>query len=169
MRQWIDVVNLFEQRLAEADIINFPGNPRPVDPMAVARGGAEVRGFPTKVDLDSFATAYVTAALWSSTDDDGEPLDRDHDTYDIASPTLQKMAHDCAEFQQAHADLLDAAYETGYDDDHAGHDFWLTRNRHGAGFWDRGLGRVGKALTDAAHRYGEFDLYIGDDGMIHGG
>lgn len=49
-----------------------------------------------------------------------------------------------------------------------GHDFWLTRNHHGAGFWDRGLsnGR-GKILTDIAHSFGELILYVGDDGQIH--
>lgn len=36
-----------------------------------------------------------------------------------------------------------------------GHDFILTRNHHGAGFWDRGLGDLGDRLTTAAHVYGE--------------
>ena len=36
-----------------------------------------------------------------------------------------------------------------------GQDFALTRNGHGAGFWDRGYGEVGQALTDAARVYGE--------------
>ena len=49
----------------------------------------------------------------------------------------------------------------------AGHDFWLTRNRHGAGFWDRGLGERGQRLTDAAHVYGESYLSIGDDGKVY--
>lgn len=37
----------------------------------------------------------------------------------------------------------------------AGHDFILTANHHGAGFWDRGLGDAGDTLTEAAHPYGE--------------
>lgn len=36
-----------------------------------------------------------------------------------------------------------------------GHDFLLTRDRHGAGYWDRGLGEVGRRLTEAAHPYGD--------------
>jgi hypothetical protein len=36
----------------------------------------------------------------------------------------------------------------------AGHDFWLTRNRHGAGFWD-GHWRDSAELTQIAHSYGE--------------
>lgn len=35
-----------------------------------------------------------------------------------------------------------------------GGDFHLTRNRHGAGFWDRGYGEVGERLSDAARAYG---------------
>ena len=43
----------------------------------------------------------------------------------------------------------------------------LTRNRHGAGFWDRGHGDKGKRLTDAAHAYGSSDAYLGDDGLLY--
>lgn len=39
-----------------------------------------------------------------------------------------------------------------------GHDFCLTRNGHGAGFWDRGLGERGERLSDAARVYGEVSL-----------
>jgi hypothetical protein len=50
----------------------------------------------------------------------------------------------------------------------AGHDFWLTRNGHGAGFWDGDLSEdVGNALTEAAKKFGECHLYVGDDGQIY--
>ena len=49
----------------------------------------------------------------------------------------------------------------------AGGDFWQTRYRHGAGFWDRGMGELGELLTAAAHAYGTCDLYVGDDGQVH--
>lgn len=45
----------------------------------------------------------------------------------------------------------------------AGHDFALTRNGHGAGFWDRGLGEVGDKLTDLARSYGECSWILEDD------
>jgi len=48
--------------------------------------------------------------------------------------------------------------------DQVGHDLWLTRNHHGAGFWDRGYdGNIGDILTSAAHRLGEVDLFINDN------
>jgi hypothetical protein len=48
----------------------------------------------------------------------------------------------------------------------AGGDFWLTRNGHGVGFWDRGLGELGDRLTAASKPHGSSDLYIGDDGKV---
>jgi hypothetical protein len=174
MRTFIDIVtHLCESRTDEGDLIAFPGNPNPTNNMAVVRGGADVVGFPQQVHLNAFARAYVTAALWSSSDDSdesgGQPLDDNYSVKDIATPTLERMAAECAKFQKQCAKLLARAYQTpGYDVEHAGHDFWLTRNGHGAGFWDRGLGLVGKRLTDVAHQYGEVDLVVGDDGMIHG-
>jgi len=44
-----------------------------------------------------------------------------------------------------------------------GHDFALTRNHHGTGFWDRGYGDVGDRLTQAAQAYGEHSV-LTDDG-----
>lgn len=42
----------------------------------------------------------------------------------------------------------------------AGHDFALNRNHHGAGFWDRGLGRIGDMLSDDAKTYGTHTLTL---------
>ena len=41
-----------------------------------------------------------------------------------------------------------------------GHDFALTRDGHGAGFWDRGYGERGERLTDAAKSFGSVEAYI---------
>jgi hypothetical protein len=116
--------------------------------------GARIAGF-TEAN-----TAYLTCALWSSTDDDGDPLDV-YDTDDIDPDTRARMAADLAAFMEANADDL-----AGIPPEQIGHDFWLTRNRHGAGFWDRGLGERGTRLTDAAHVYGEVSLFANDDGTI---
>jgi len=115
-------------------------------------------------NLDQFTLAYVTCALWSSTGDDNTPLDRDYSITDIAPSELARIIADCAEFQQAHEALLMQAGTPSQN----GHDYWLTRNHHGAGFWDRGYSKeLGQALTDASHAAGERDLYIGDDGQVY--
>lgn len=48
-----------------------------------------------------------------------------------------------------------------------GHDFILTRNGHGTGFWDRGLGEIGDTLTKWAKTFGSIDsLYIDTQNCI---
>lgn len=111
--------------------------------------------------LDAFTIAYITAAIWSSVDDDGKPLDADHDDSDLAPEALAAMVADCEAFQRDHAADLE-----GLDVDQCGQDFWLTRNGHGAGFWDRGYGQLGDKLSKASEVYGECNLYVDDDGSV---
>lgn len=112
------------------------------------------------MSVTDFQTAYIEAALWSSTDDDGEPLD---DGRELATETRDRMLRDARMFYNERCDLF------ANDDKQAGHDFWLTRNGHGAGFWDGDWPEpLGKTLTNASQAYGEFNLYIGDDGLIYG-
>lgn len=116
--------------------------------------------------MDPFTTAYIEAALWSSTDESdeqgGEPLDANYGLDDIAPETLASILNDCEAFQQDHAE------DIGSEPERAGHDFWLTRNGHGAGFWDGDWDDdIGQRLTDASDVYGSVDLYVGDDGLIY--
>jgi hypothetical protein len=111
--------------------------------------------------LDKFTKAYIECALWSSCED-GDYFDENYIMEDIAEEAMEKIIADCNKFQKENSILL-----TNIDEEQAGHDFWLTRNHHGAGFWDRGLGQIGKQLTDICYNYGECDLYIGDDGKIY--
>lgn len=125
--------------------------------------------------LDSFTRAYIEAALWSSNDNSdpetgGEPLDRNYDVSDIEDETLWQMWDDCQSFQKSNAELLaQAAYNRREysNDEMAGHDFWLSRNGHGAGFFDRDLGEVGDQLQAAAESYGEVYLEVSDEGTIY--
>jgi hypothetical protein len=110
--------------------------------------------------LDSFTSGYIECALWSSTECDadgnmGPSLDDNYGPEDIALPTLLEMARDCKAFQRDNADDL-----AGLDESQCGHDFWLTRNGHGAGFWDRGLGERGDRLSKASKVYGSVDLMV---------
>ncbi|MDE2021148.1 MAG: hypothetical protein KGJ13_12500 [Patescibacteria group bacterium] len=121
-------------------------------------------------ELDGFTKAYIEAALWSSTDDDENPMDSNYDQFDLAPETIETMAKDCARFQEECAHLITGCARSGHGysvDEQAGHDFWLTRNGHGAGFWDGDWPENGDLLTQASKSYGECDLYIGDDGLIY--
>lgn len=126
--------------------------------------------------MDEFTLAYFETALWSSTDESdesgGEPLDANYDIEDFAPETSEKMIADCADFQERFGPLIEDD-ESPEIEKHgrwelAGHDFWLTRGGHGAGFWDGGWPKHGDELTKATEEYGEFNLYVGDDGLIHG-
>lgn len=140
-------------------------------------------------DLDEFLSAYIRAALWSSNDESdpetgGEPMDRNHDRTDIAPETLARMRSDCLAFLNHRlggrligiAERLEAegrwSLPVGANCsvmEYAGHDFLLTRNGHGCGFfdgdWPKGLA---EGLDRLAREFGTFDLYLGDDGLIHG-
>jgi len=116
--------------------------------------------------MDTFTKQYIATALWSTNDEStpsgGVPLDRKYGVKDIAPECLAKMVADCAKFQAENADYIASDLEN------AGHDFWLTRNGHGAGFWDGDWPEhVGGYLTVQSKKYGEFNLYVGDDGKIY--
>jgi len=119
--------------------------------------------------LDLFTQSYIEAMYWTECNSDNPELDEA--SLDELSPdSLKAIIEDCTEFQESNAELLEQAYghETAkYDDACAGHDFWLTRNGHGCGFWDRGLGNVGDELTKNSKPYGSQSLYRGDDGLLY--
>lgn len=124
--------------------------------------------------------AYVNTALWSSIGDDDQPMDRDYEIDDLAPETIATMQADLDRFfttlestPDDDRTLLDVALEYAdssvRDNDPYGticHDFWLTRNGHGCGFWDGDYGHVGGKLTEIAKGFGSCDLYVGDDGQI---
>jgi len=104
--------------------------------------------------LDSFMQGYVTALFWTSCepgtvqeaeDDFSRVWEPENDSSlpgdvvfsDLAPEALASIIEDCRRFQAEAADLIEQAGERGYSEERAGHDFWLTRNGHGAGFWDR--------------------------------
>lgn len=116
----------------------------------------------TPIELRLVLQAYVACALWSSTDNDGSPMDDQYDETDLSAETLHAMETSCEGFLEMAKDYL----TDDWFDSQVGHDFWLTRNGHGAGFWDRGLPN-GDKLTEIAKTFGSSDLYVGDDGKIH--
>ena len=124
-------------------------------------------------ELDQFTTAYIETALWSSNDDEDKPLDQSYSVSDFADKALEKIVKDCQGFQEKNRALIDQI-NYGHREQEwsrnalAGHDFWLTRNRHGAGFWDRGLGELGDTLTRKSHAYNECYIYVSGEKLYLG-
>lgn len=109
----------------------------------------------TNLPADPFLRAYLECAEWAGLgDEDRERFER------ASAPKWSRAAlatarADCRDFQRYCAE---AGIELG-DPAQDGHDFYLTRNRHGAGFWDRGYGPRGDELTKAAYMFESADVY----------
>jgi hypothetical protein len=115
--------------------------------------------------MDKFLEAYIAAALWSTTDEStpegGNFLGENYGPEDLAPLTLARIEADCARFRDENAHDIEGR------EAQAGHDFWLTRNHHGAGFWDGDWPEAGDRLTEACKKYPEVNLYVADDGLIY--
>lgn len=108
--------------------------------------------------LDLFTRAYIEAMFFADT-----PEGEHWQVSDLSAEAWQRIAADCAAFQAS-----DAFRAQWFDAEHAGHDFWLTRQGHGAGFWDGGWPAAhATALTAAAKSFGECWPYRGDDGRLY--
>jgi len=140
-----------------------------------------------ETDFYLFLSGYREAMLWANTleygadgaepDELGPSLDAPEYAGDIDPETWATAESDCRDFLTAIID--DELLPTGDDGsiiwpydrldwsgaELAGHDFALTRNGHGAGFWDRGLGEVGDKLSKLAGSYGECDWLL-QDGVV---
>lgn len=110
-------------------------------------------------DLGEFCKGYFECAEWLlDTDSPVEEGGIDRSKIRGWSQSARKaMIADCRDFVRSNRELLRRYCDvTGRGMDSAGHDFYLTRERHGSGFWDRGRHDCLKALTEASRSYGEF-------------
>jgi hypothetical protein len=131
------------------------------------------------LDLEYELAQYVATALWSTNADHLDPegtgsagsLEDHFGPEDIAPEALESMRADLLSFVENVDPQALAFWEAELGAGQVGQDFWLTRNGHGAGFWDRfgaGVGQAfGRHLTDESKPYGESYLYAGDNGKVH--
>lgn len=108
-------------------------------------------------------SGFLEAVAFTDTENPDYP---EYEDKEISPLTRAYFDAECERFYHAHKGTLQ---ECGIHPDRCGHDFWLTRNGHGAGFWDRGLGDAGEALTKACGHgtdFPEINLYVSDDGAI---
>lgn len=117
-------------------------------------------------DLKTMQLAYLTALYWTETGDDGQPPS----DAEITPLCNAKALNDCAAFYRAITQNV-RGFLPELDWSRVGHDFWLTRNGHGAGFWDRPevYGPVGCSwLTAMAQACGEHVAeFIDDDRVLN--
>lgn len=137
------------------------------------------------VEVSERTVSYLASALWSSRISlpDGEVTDTKHQLYGITeddhfdahfsvedfSPAALKRAENDVQrfFDSLKIKRLYIEARTFADDDHIAHDLWLTRQGHGAGFWDGDYGnRLGKDLTKLCESYREVNLFVDEQGVI---
>lgn len=159
--------------LAYADLCQRARLAAQVQATAQAGKNAELL---TGSDFLEFVDGYTEALKWSTSCDHAGEEYEDMQAFEFSPKMAGQIADECGAFFTAnHADLIEAAaaYEekgtNGYTGmGYAGHDFWLTRAGHGAGFWDGDLPEeLGERLTEASNTAGNREPYIGDDGLIY--
>lgn len=120
-----------------------------------------------KKTLDS----YLETMLWSSFTPDttgpmGDYEEISPDISDISTEVINSSKKDIESFyEKAEKENIEVTKYTAED---IGHDFWLTRCGHGAGFWDGDYEEEdGEALTKISKEFGNKEPYIGDDGKVY--
>lgn len=111
------------------------------------------------INIDDVYTGYITAAFW--TEEDNDELE-DKTIFDIDPKQKSKIYDGLKKFiSNAKRQYTDELEE--YDAETIGHNIWLSRNGHGAGFFDDnndGLQKLAKAM-------GEVSIYVGDNGKVY--
>jgi hypothetical protein len=119
--------------------------------------------------LDKFTVGYLTAMFWTESGESNSPCEGA--TLDDLSEEAWKQAQDdCADFNLLADAWLHKAYTHGnmsYDMERAGIDFWLSRNGHGAGYFDRDIGTAANGLQKLARSMLGRNVYRGNDGLIY--
>lgn len=108
------------------------------------------------LSLREVVRGYLICAEWCDINADHQddlPDDWQEQWQGWSGASIYSAADDCRDFlnqlSAAIPNLEDFwAGDTSYTAEHFGHDFWLTRNGHGTGFWDRErlAGRFGKLI-----------------------
>lgn len=119
-------------------------------------------------DFGEFFAGYLIGLAFTATKDDengnGDPVFSNpggdiKDVVDLDNFMLRLGAKNVSEIREDARDFFDQAYDMIKDDlNRAGGDFHLTRNRHGAGFWDGDWKDNGDKLTELSRPYGTLEL-----------
>ncbi len=112
----------------------------------------------SKDDLELMTAAYLTCAEFAD-----KPEGSDSTEFSI--DTQREAREDCAAFMRLGARWLHGDAVTA---ENVGHDFWLTRQGHGTGFWDRDYAPKHTlfALTTLADKFGQANVFDDDCELI---
>ena len=129
----------------------------------------------TDTEREVFLRSYLAAAMCTTTNEE----DDSQDCNEVSEDSLECATEDCKKFLDENYETIVAGDVGEFTQklmnregtpkwqavmDAAGYDFWMTRNRHGVGFWETPdwPEEVGEKLTEAAHKMGEVDTHQGE-------
>lgn len=170
-----------------------PADSRFTIALDIAFGGPDYRENGASADtitaaLESMTDGYLDCLLWTSVTDvsadegvgDSTYQDEGYSAADVTDGFRARVLDHLLSVVVAHP-LAVRLYGARRDYDggqgnvwaYFGHDYMLTRDHHGVGFWDRGLGELGDYLTDVAEGNGGSEdangsLQLTADGRVDG-
>lgn len=100
--------------------------------------------------IDTFYRAYLECAAWADAPEGQTQLD-------FTKAAIEEAKTDCVAFVDKFRILIE------HDPEQAGHDFWLSRNGHGTGFWDREEiwgEKVAQYLNEASKAFGQKHIEV---------
>ena len=84
------------------------------------------------------------------------------DDWDSFESQAIELGFDPEKHRVTYIDLSEGDYW-----DYAAHDFILTRNGHGAGFWDGDWSEpIATKLTELCKKFGEINIYLSDENLL---
>lgn len=102
--------------------------------------------------FEQFLHGYLECALWA------ECLEGKT----FAVEAAWKLYDDARNFWGMYHDYIEVNASQ------AGHNFWLSRNGHGAGYFDgHWPEKTETILMEGCNKFGGCDLYVGDDGLVY--
>ena len=112
----------------------------------------------TNFNLETVLQSYLEAMLWVNEDmDELTIFDVDEKLVEFSMVEIEKFINI---IETTKGDIEDSKH---YSDSAFGHNFLLSRNGHGAGFFDDN----NDTLQDICRKFGSVDAYIGDDNKIY--
>lgn len=109
-----------------------------------------------KLNIDTIIHHYLFSALWTS------EMESKHAVEDFGyGEQYYTAVEDIGNFLKQAVRFLGPYVEHFGDEAESrlGHDFWLSRNGHGAGFFDHSLGGTEKKLQEIARTFPEKNVF----------
>jgi hypothetical protein len=159
---WLDKINktggnyknIIDLWYANPLVLYFPGKEENLN----IRFFKESKQIKENVNIDEIVDSYLETALWSE-EENPDMKDTNFSIYDFDEESRIEATKDIKEFINKAGNLI-----KGLDERTIGHNFWLNRNGHGAGFWDLKLGKRGDILSDLASSFGNKYVFPNSEG-----